>query len=224
MRNCKAYRLKNELCIAVSRPAPDYIHFYKNELVEGEITENGNNLIVRNNDVEEKNGLMLPTKDLEEQQPQTFEPAFIDNSDTGDNPKIAASYMWGTLVKPTVKILYEQDPKSVKEWLNSLIKELGINVVGVTLKEDDEKLQKFLKSTNIDVFSKPYNIEVGGNHYQKPIQPWDYIYANGLGFDEGCIVKYATRHKDKGKAEDIKKIISYCKHILKTQYNDDGEV
>lgn len=62
--------------------------------------------------------------------------------------------------------------------------------------------------------------EVGGNHYQSEIQPWDFIAANKLGFDEGNIVKYICRHQKKNGAEDIKKAISYCKHILKTQYND----
>lgn len=62
--------------------------------------------------------------------------------------------------------------------------------------------------------------EIGGDHYRLTIPPWDYIFANGLGFDEGNIVKYATRHKDKGGAEDIRKIVSYCKHILLTQYGE----
>lgn len=65
------------------------------------------------------------------------------------------------------------------------------------------------------------NIEVGGQHYQTAIQPWDYIHANHLDFDSGNIVKYASRHKKKGGAEDVKKIISYAKHILKTQYGID---
>lgn len=72
-----------------------------------------------------------------------------------------------------------------------------------------------------DIPVKP--LEVGGTHYQQPIQPWDYIYANHLGFDEGNIVKYISRHKEKNGAEDIKKAISYCKHILKTQYNEQYE-
>lgn len=63
-------------------------------------------------------------------------------------------------------------------------------------------------------------LEVGGSHYQTAMQPWDYIYANHLGFDEGNVIKYITRHKDKNGAEDIRKAISYCKHILKTQYNE----
>lgn len=62
--------------------------------------------------------------------------------------------------------------------------------------------------------------EVGGKHYQMGIQPWDYIFANRLGFDEGNIIKYATRHRYKGGAEDIRKVVSYCKHILLTQYGE----
>lgn len=63
--------------------------------------------------------------------------------------------------------------------------------------------------------------EVGGNHYKMAIEPWDFIYANHIPFDESCIIKYACRHKQKNGAEDIEKIISYAKHILKTQYGLD---
>lgn len=62
--------------------------------------------------------------------------------------------------------------------------------------------------------------EVGGDHYKSAIEPWDFISANSLGFDEGCVVKYICRHKKKGGAEDIRKAISYCEHILKTQYGE----
>lgn len=61
--------------------------------------------------------------------------------------------------------------------------------------------------------------QVGGDHYSKQaFQPIDYIMANGLGFNEGNIVKYITRHKDKGGAQDIEKIKEYCDFILKYQY------
>lgn len=61
--------------------------------------------------------------------------------------------------------------------------------------------------------------QVGGSHYSsKAIQPIDYIEKNGLGFCEGNVVKYITRHKDKNGAEDIKKVIQYCKFILAYQY------
>ena len=47
--------------------------------------------------------------------------------------------------------------------------------------------------------------QVGGAHYQTPIQPWDFIVANGLGFLEGNIVKYVSRWKQKGGVEDLRK-------------------
>lgn len=87
-----------------------------------------------------------------------------------------------------------------------------------------------LTVSNEDFLDKVYqklltydSLEVGGDHYQTAIQPWDFIYANHIPFDESCIIKYACRHKKKGGAEDVEKIISYAKHILKTQYNKDYE-
>lgn len=60
--------------------------------------------------------------------------------------------------------------------------------------------------------------QVGGNHYQTKIQPVEYIHANGLPFIEGNVVKYISRHKAKGGADDIEKAISYCKILLKLDY------
>ena len=62
--------------------------------------------------------------------------------------------------------------------------------------------------------------QVGGNHYDWAIQPIEYITANNLGFIEGNIIKYATRHERKNGAEDIKKIIHYCELLLELKYND----
>lgn len=63
------------------------------------------------------------------------------------------------------------------------------------------------------------NTQVGGTHYtQCSIQPIDYIHANNLNFDEGSIVKYVTRHRNKNRAEDILKAIQYCTFILSHDY------
>jgi hypothetical protein len=60
--------------------------------------------------------------------------------------------------------------------------------------------------------------QVAGDHYKKlKIQPIEYIVANELGFIEGNIVKYATRHKDKGGLQDVNKIIHYAQ-LLKDLY------
>lgn len=61
--------------------------------------------------------------------------------------------------------------------------------------------------------------QIGGSHYAKQkIQPIEYIHANGLPFIEGNICKYATRHRDKNKAQDIEKIIHYAKILLQLEY------
>lgn len=55
------------------------------------------------------------------------------------------------------------------------------------------------------------NTQVGGDHYKRyPIQPAEYIIKNGLGFAEGCVVKYVTRWRDKNGVEDLKK----ARHFL----------
>jgi len=47
------------------------------------------------------------------------------------------------------------------------------------------------------------DIQVAGDHYKRqPIQPWDYIAANGLGFFEGNVVKYVTRWRDKAGVDE----------------------
>lgn len=64
------------------------------------------------------------------------------------------------------------------------------------------------------------DVQVGGDHYHKnKIQPIEYIHANGMDFISGNIVKYATRHRDKGKAQDIEKIIHYAKLLLQLEYD-----
>ena len=54
-----------------------------------------------------------------------------------------------------------------------------------------------------------------------PIQPLEYIHANKLGYIEGNIIKYATRHRNKNGVEDIKKIIHYCELLLELEYAEE---
>lgn len=64
--------------------------------------------------------------------------------------------------------------------------------------------------------------QIGGDHYKSlPIQPVEYILANQLGWCEGNIVKYVTRHKQKGERKDIEKVIHYAQMILDTEYKID---
>jgi hypothetical protein len=61
--------------------------------------------------------------------------------------------------------------------------------------------------------------QVGGSHYQLAIEPIDFIVKNELGYREGNVIKYITRHTQKNGAEDIKKAIHYLEMILE-DYND----
>jgi hypothetical protein len=56
--------------------------------------------------------------------------------------------------------------------------------------------------------------QVGGNHYQKSIQPWDYIIANNIGYMEGNIIKYVSRWKEKGGMQDLKKARHYLDKLI----------
>jgi hypothetical protein len=58
-------------------------------------------------------------------------------------------------------------------------------------------------------------MQVGGKYYKKlPIEPWDYIAANGLGFFEGNIIKYITRADKTKNRDDLLKAQHYLAKLL----------
>ena len=65
--------------------------------------------------------------------------------------------------------------------------------------------------------------QIGGDHYKRmAIQPSHYIVKNKLGWYEGNIIKYITRHRRKGEgAKYIEKAIHYLEMILETEYNEE---
>jgi len=63
------------------------------------------------------------------------------------------------------------------------------------------------------------NDPINPNYYtDMPIPPSHYNYANGIGYLEGNVIKYISRHKSKNGAEDIRKAIKYCELILELEY------
>lgn len=63
--------------------------------------------------------------------------------------------------------------------------------------------------------------QVGGDHYRTlKLQPIEYISANGFDFMTGNVIKYISRHKAKGGAQDVRKAIHYCKLILELEYGE----
>lgn len=63
--------------------------------------------------------------------------------------------------------------------------------------------------------------QIGGTHYKNlSIQPTEYVIKNKLNFCEGNVIKYVTRHRTKGGAEDIRKAIHYLELILQHEYGE----
>lgn len=68
----------------------------------------------------------------------------------------------------------------------------------------------------------PTHTQVGGDHYKSmPIQPVEFIHANGLGFIEGCVIKYVCRHRHKNGREDLQKAIHFLRLLLELEYDEE---
>lgn len=65
---------------------------------------------------------------------------------------------------------------------------------------------------------KANDIQIAGDHYKKlPIQAWDFIAANNIGFFEGNAIKYLTRWQSKGGVEDLRKARHYIDKLIEIQ-------
>jgi hypothetical protein len=66
--------------------------------------------------------------------------------------------------------------------------------------------------------------QIGGNHYSKlKIQPVEFIHANNIPFIEGCIIKYATRWRDKGGIKDLEKIKHFAELLIELETRNDAK-
>jgi hypothetical protein len=59
--------------------------------------------------------------------------------------------------------------------------------------------------------------QVAGDHYKAPIECWDYILANNIGYLEGTAIKYLTRWRKKGGLNDIKKAIHFLEKLVEVE-------
>jgi hypothetical protein len=71
---------------------------------------------------------------------------------------------------------------------------------------------------DLEQAKSPTSRQEGGDHYRLAIQPIDFIYQNGMGFMEGNVVKYVTRHEQKGGKEDLLKAIHYLELLIERRY------
>jgi len=58
----------------------------------------------------------------------------------------------------------------------------------------------------------------GPGHYkEKPMQPWDFIVANNLGYLEGNVIKYITRWRQKDGVQDLRKAKHYIEKLIEME-------
>lgn len=61
------------------------------------------------------------------------------------------------------------------------------------------------------------DVQEGGSHYKLPIQPIQYIHANGIPFLEGNVIKYVTRWRTKNGLQDLKKAKHYIDLLIELE-------
>lgn len=68
------------------------------------------------------------------------------------------------------------------------------------------------------------NEQVAGSHYKDmAIQPFEYIHRNGIGFAEGCAIKYLSRWKVKNGVEDLRKARHFIDLLIESETAVDGK-
>lgn len=62
------------------------------------------------------------------------------------------------------------------------------------------------------------DVQVAGDHYKElPIQPVEYIHANGIGYFEGNVIKYVSRWRAKGGIKDLEKARHYIDLLIELE-------
>ena len=66
--------------------------------------------------------------------------------------------------------------------------------------------------------NNPLDVQVGGAHYKDlPIQPVEFIHANGIGYFEGNVIKYVARWRKKNGIADLEKARHYIDLLIRLE-------
>ena len=88
-------------------------------------------------------------------------------------------------------------------------------------KEEEDELERMVVYSMLNKGingTSALDVQVAGNHYKKlKIQPVEYIHGNGIPFIEGCIIKYASRWRDKGGIKDLEKIKHFVDLLIELE-------
>lgn len=69
----------------------------------------------------------------------------------------------------------------------------------------------------------PLKVQVGGNHYKDmPIQPVEFIHANGIPYIEGAVIKYVCRWRNKNGLDDLQKALHFIELLMQLEKNKEA--
>lgn len=66
---------------------------------------------------------------------------------------------------------------------------------------------------------KANEYQIGGTHYKREVQPWDYIARWHIDYFAGDAIVYILRHREKNKKQDLEKACHYCVKLIEV-YED----
>jgi hypothetical protein len=121
----------------------------------------------------------------------------------------------------SVPMVYKLRGQVREEWLPPEL----LPVPGVkAITEEDLDLQAItMEPSDVDRTlaeraKSALEVQVAGDHYRRmKIQPVEYIHKNGIPFIEGCIIKYASRWRDKGGIKDLEKIKHFADLLIELE-------
>lgn len=60
--------------------------------------------------------------------------------------------------------------------------------------------------------------QVGGDHYDAPIQHWDLVVANKIPYLEAQVIKYVMRWRKKNGLQDLEKARHFLEKLIETEF------
>jgi len=68
--------------------------------------------------------------------------------------------------------------------------------------------------------TSPTDRQVGGDHYNMPIQHVEFCYHNQIPYIESNIIKYIVRHDRKNGLQDLEKAKHYIDILIDLHYQN----
>lgn len=63
------------------------------------------------------------------------------------------------------------------------------------------------------------DIQVAGTHYRTEFQHWDLVVSAKMGYFEGQISKYVTRHRKKNGLQDVEKALHFARKAFELAFH-----